>query len=90
VAQDRDDARGGQVAHREHLVAEQRVDERALARVVLAGDHEQEQLVHLGDELREPLEVGARAPSARASASRTWSTSRRSSATSSACCRVRT
>jgi hypothetical protein len=88
VAQDRDDARGGQVAHREHLVAEQRVDERALARVVLAGHHEQEQLVHLGDELHEPLEIGARAV-ALASVSRTWSTSRRSSATSSACCRVR-
>jgi hypothetical protein len=61
VAQDRDGARGGQVAHGEHLVAEQGVDERALAGVVLAGDDEQEELVHLLDERGEALEVGGRA-----------------------------
>ena len=57
VAQDRDHARGRQVAHREHLVAEQRVHERALAGVVLAGDDEQEELVHLVDELGEAVEL---------------------------------
>jgi len=60
-AEDGDLARGGQVAHGEHFIAQQRVDERALAAVVLADDHEQEELVHLVDELCEAIDVGARA-----------------------------
>jgi hypothetical protein len=60
VAQDRDDARGRQVAHGEHVVAEQGVDEGALPGVVLAGHDEEEELVHLLHERGEPLEVGAR------------------------------
>ena len=65
VAQDRDRARRRQVAHREHLVAEQRIDERALPAVVLADDDEEKELVHLADERGEPLDVRARAVGAR-------------------------
>ena len=41
----------------EHALAEQRVDERALARVELADHHQQEQLVELADGARERLLV---------------------------------
>ena len=58
-AEDGDLARGGQIAHVEHFVAKQGVDERALAAVVLADDHEQEELVHLVHELCETIDVRA-------------------------------
>ena len=60
VAQNRDRTRGGQISHREDLVAKQRVDERALAAVVLADDNQQKELVHLVDERGQSLEIRAR------------------------------
>ena len=52
------DARGGRGhAFLEHALAEQRVDERALAGVELADDNEHEELVELTDRGHERLEV---------------------------------
>ena len=48
----------------EHLLAEQGVDHRALARVELADHHQQEQLVELADGARERLLVLLRGPDA--------------------------
>ena len=59
VSQNGNGARGWQVAHRKDFVAEQSIDERALAAVVFADDNEQEQLVHLVDERCKPLEIRA-------------------------------
>src|SRR5687767_3698910 len=50
MTQYRDRARRRQVAHREHFIAEEGVDESALAAVVLTDDDEEEELVHLVDE----------------------------------------
>jgi hypothetical protein len=65
VAKDRDGTRGRQVTHGEYFVAEQSVDEGALAAVVLADDDEEEELVHLAHERGESLEVRARAVGSR-------------------------
>ena len=61
VAEDGDRPRRRQVPHREQLVAEERVDEGALPGVVLAGDDEEKELVHLVDQRGEPIEIRARA-----------------------------
>ena len=50
VTENGDRPRRRKVSHREDLVAEERVDESALAAVVLADDDEQKELVHLIDE----------------------------------------
>jgi hypothetical protein len=57
VAENRDGTRRREVAHLEDLVAEQGVDERGLARVVLPDDDEQEQLIHLVEQRADALDI---------------------------------
>lgn len=59
VTQNRDRSRRRKISHREDFVAQERVDEGALATIILADDDEKKQLVHLVDESSEALEVGA-------------------------------